>query len=395
MAVNMAVYDAVLKEVYGPQIEAQLVSASLLLQRLQRKGEESLSGREFVIPIHVSRNVGIAARGEEDDLPEAGAQGYRVIRFEPRMLAGSIQLTEKVIQATRNDTGAFVRALRNEIDGLIRDWRVDVNRQLYGDGKGLLATVTGGDAENADNSFVVDRVKYLQVGQRIDLLVKSNGTAVVTNRKITAIDPETNTVTVDGAAFTDTVDGTVGVYDYGAYDKELHGFGVIFDDEAALHGLSPADEPLWAANVFDNGGTPRAISELLLQEAWDKTEEMSGQQPDMIITTYGVRRAYQDLLVSLKRFVQPMQLEGGYTALEYNGKPFVVDRDCPPNTIFLPVFDYLAIYQYSDPGWLERDGAVLKQVPNKAAWRAYYVWFADLATSRRNAQTVIKDVQEA
>lgn len=394
MAVNMAVYDAILKDVYGPQIEEQIVSETPLLQRLQRKGPESLVGRKFVVPIHVSRNVGIAARGEEDDLPEAGSQGYKVIQFEPRMLAGAIQLTEKVIQATRNDRGAFVRALRNEIDGLIRDWKVDVNRQLFGDGTGLLATVTA-DSDTADNKFVVDNVKYLQEGQRIDLLVKADGTAVQTNRKITAVNRDTKEIEVDGAPFTVEADGTVGVYDYNAYDKELHGFASIFDDESELHGLSPAEEWLWRANVFHNNGQPRAISELLLQTAWDRAEEVYGRQPEAAITTYGVRRAYMDLLVSLKRFVQPMELEGGFRVLEFNGVPMMVERDCQPGTLYLPAFNHLAIYQYSDPGWLDRDGAILKQVPNKAAWRAYYVWFADLATTRRNAQTVIRDIQEA
>lgn len=391
MATNMSVYNNVLKEDYASAIEDQIVNSNFLLQKLQRKGEETLQGREFVMPIHVSRNTGVGARLENDDLPLAGRQGYAVARFTPAMVAGSIEVTEQVIQATRNDRGSFVRALQNEIEGLVTDFKKNVQRQLHGDGTGLLAAITVGGTGVV--TFTVNSVRYLQVGMNVDILVRTTGATNVLNRTITAINRDTRVVTVNGANFTPaTVDGLYGVNTYG---KELLGLQRIADRTSVLYGINPTTESLWAANVLHNSAVNRAITEPLLQQAWDLTEEIGDAQPDVVMTTFGVRRAYQNLLTSLKRFTSPLQMDGGWSALEYNGKPMLVDHDCPTNRVYFLPMKHLALYQYSNPGWMDRDGDVLRRLPSRASYSANYLWFLQLACNRRNAITLLNDITEA
>ncbi|HEX7022640.1 MAG TPA: phage major capsid protein, partial [Trueperaceae bacterium] len=149
----------------------------------------------------------------------------------------------------------------------------------------------------------------------------------------------------------------------------------------------------WAATVLDNGGTNRAISEQLMQQAFDAPAENSAGEVSLVIGGFGVRRAYQGLLTSLKRYVNTMQLEGGFSALEYNGKPFTVDKDCPPNRIFFLDESHLALYELAPPDWMQQDGKILKWDGN-VGYKAVYEYFCNLGTDLRGAHAVLADITE-
>jgi len=393
MAANLTVYDAILKEDYAPAIVEQLNSKTVLLKRL-RRDSESIAGREFVVPVHGRRNEGIGARGESDSLPTAGAQGYDNATYTPKYVWGQIGVTQVVIEHTRKDRGAFIRAVDSEVRGMARDMACDLNRMFFGDGTGLLETC-GTTSNSTTVQLDADApMKHLRVNMYIDILVKADGSAVAENRKITAIDKTNKTITIDGAAV--TTDNTHGVYRAGNYGKETEGLQNIISDTGALGGIDPstAGEEYWAAAVFDNGGTLRAIDETLMQKAFDAPSENSNGEVSLILGGFGVRRAYQNLLTSLKRYVKPMQLEGGFSALEYNGKPFTVDKDCLPNKIFFIDESHLSLYQLAKPQWMTEDGGILKW-DTGTGYKAVYYWFCNLGTDERAAHALLDDITES
>jgi hypothetical protein len=57
------------------------------------------------------------------------------------------------------------------------------------------------------------------------------------------------------------------------------------------------------------------LSEIKIQNAIDEAERRAGGNVNIMATTYGVRRAYQELLTATKRTVDTMKLKGGYSAL--------------------------------------------------------------------------------
>lgn len=119
-----------------------------------------------------------------------------------------------------------------------------------------------------------------------------------------------------------------------------------------LHGLAHASGPLgstgtyatvdrttypqWASNRYSNGGAPRSISISLLEKAEEDTGIRSGTTPEAYVTTPTLWRALAELQAPHRRYMQEMTLrgqrlvlDGGWMAVEFNGKPVFKDPQAP------------------------------------------------------------------
>ena len=161
---NLANFDRVLKVYYLGPIRKQLNESTVLLKKLQRDSE-SVSGKNATIPLHFGRNEGIGRVPDGGALP-AGRQSYLDTIVPMKYNYARIYITGPTIEASRNNTGAFVRAVESEIKGALRDAKKDMNRQLWGDGSGALAVC---DNTAANTTVVVDSTRFLTAGQLVDI----------------------------------------------------------------------------------------------------------------------------------------------------------------------------------------------------------------------------------
>lgn len=387
MAFDLTAASAVLKEDYLGPVREQLNNDNYVINKLVQKKQEA-TGKEFYVPLHIGRNNGVGYRAEGAQLPAPGNQKYKSSTANVKYLYGQIQISGPTIKAMRNDKGAFLRAVDSEMKGLLRDLKDQRARALFGDGTGKLA---GFAVNTSVNTLTVTQTKYFQVGMLIDI-VNSGGTVTVSNRQITAINPTAKTITISGAAVT-TANTDFAVVT-GDYNNEAMGLGGIMSSTLTLQGLNPATETYWVPGVLANGGTPRALSQQLMRQACD-VSELAGGKIDLLTASYGVRASYEALLQQLVRYTNPMELEGGYKALEYDGRPLIVDRYHDSSTIYFLDTDELDLYQLSDFEWMEDDkGAALMQVPNFDLYQATMFAYETLVTYRRNAHTALKDITE-
>jgi hypothetical protein len=97
----------------------------------------------------------------------------------------------------------------------------------------------------------------------------------------------------------------------------------------------------------------------------------------------------------LVRYTSPMELEGGYKALEFDGKPLIVDRYHPSNTMYFLDMDEIDLYQLSDFEWMQDDkGSALYQVPGFDKYAATMFAYETLVTYRRNGHAALQDITE-
>lgn len=153
---TMTALSAILKEVYEGRIESQLQNEVVAAKRIERSSDgvvETVGGKYVDFPIRVGRNAGIGNRLENEALPTAGSQAYAAPHIPLTYCYGRVRLTGQLIELAEKNFQSFASALDSEMEGVKDDAAKDYNRQLYGNGTGLLASVTADGA----NTVTVDK----------------------------------------------------------------------------------------------------------------------------------------------------------------------------------------------------------------------------------------------
>lgn len=398
-----------LKIDYLPAIREQLNSNTYLLTKVKRN-ERDVSGSKWQGTVHYQRNSGVGA-GTETALPTAGHQSYLNPYGNVKYNRGRIEISGPVMAASRDDKGAMIRALDAEIQGVTADLKQDIEFQLHNDGTGVRCLINGDPGTDATTTVDTPGTRYLSEGMPIEVVTASTGvlstSGVTTTDTVSTITDDTHfecsstqdTAIADndwviktGARKVDGTDLTTNVC------YEMMGLKGIIDDSAyvtTLHGLSRSSYPWWKCSTFstdDNSGTNRDLTLVLMQSAVSAVEK-NGGKVDLILCDHATRDAYAALVVADKRFPNTMTLDGGFTALEFNGIPIVADAYMPTNTMFFVDTAHLQLMQMSDWSWMDRDGAVLSRVSGLDAYEAVLYWYADLTTDKPKAHSFLRDIQ--
>jgi hypothetical protein len=191
MAFDTSAASNILKTRYLGPIREQLNNSTILLSRIGREDNAiSVSGKSFTVPLHTGRNTSAGTgRADGGTLPTAGQQSYNVTVIPNVYQYGRIQITGPTVAATRDNAGAFVKAIDAEIQGLVMDFKRSFNRQLHSDGidalayvaANIVATTTGVVDDGRGNNF-----NFLQNGaQTVDILTGNSTTVRVAGATIT------------------------------------------------------------------------------------------------------------------------------------------------------------------------------------------------------------------
>jgi hypothetical protein len=397
---TMDTVQNILKEIYEGRIEDQLQSEVVGTKRIEKTADgvvSNVGGKYVDFPIRVSRNSGLGYRKEMEPLPNAGTQGYNAVHVPLQYGYGVAKISGQTMRLAQSNAQAFASALDQEMNGLKSDIAKDQNRIFYGNGTGLMASVTA----DGSNSVTVDNIQYMEVGQVIDILTRADGTVFATDRTVTAVTPTTGnagTVTYSGTDITATT--AEGIYRAGNYqagtNREPTGLSAIAATTGVLHNVDPSSVALWAGNEDNNSGTNRALSEGLMIKMCD-TIRTKGSKVTAIFSGLGVRRAYFNLLTQQRRYTNTKDFAGGFTGLPFNYGteiPVVEDVDCPPNTQFYVTEGDIRIYRDKAWHWADDDGDVMKWVSGYDVYTAYMRQYSEMGTSKRNAHGRIKDITE-
>lgn len=416
---TLSTADKILKVLYLPPVREMLNNSTVLLSRLEKDSStQNVSGKDFTIPLHNSRNQAAAVgRGEavNKTLPTAGQQGYGTAIVPNKYLYGSIKVTGPVLAATKGSANAFVEALTSEMQGLVKDTRKAFNRQLHGDGVDALAYFVSGTTtavivdDDLGNLFT-----HLPAGDAINISVLDasssyaqfatvNGGTITRGAATGTGFAATLSTGADTASMADgdpiVVQDTV----YSGVGYNLMGIKGIVDNvdppllTGGLHGRTVAADPKWAAQVIGSDSALQDLSFPLIQSALSElatNSDFTEQDVKFFLMNYAVRDKFVELCTNERTWFNTMKIDGGFEAVEYNGKPFVPDPQCRHNRIYGIVPETMKIYRSSDFDWMDRDGAVLDRVSGEDSYIATLFHYGDLGVSQRNGNLVIKGVRE-
>lgn len=364
-------------------------------------------GNEFRIPIKTKRNQAVGFRSENEDLPAPGSGEHTYLTEPMRYAYGLFNITGQLLQAAETNEGAFRSAFKAEMEDTVLTSKIDHNRAAFGDGSGVMATVSANEVAS-QTVISVDTTINFRGGEIIDGLTLSTGVVIEPARTVTGVDRTNRTITVSPAlttGLTASTDGWVRASSdstvsspNNSHNKEIQGLGSIIDSTGTLHGINPTTYPQWKAYEDAVGGN---INDTVLRDAKDGVGFESGFDLDedasfAIVTTRGIRRRYADTLTSVKRFndAQSVKLHGGFTAVLFDENPIFVDDQCPVSTVFGISPKKLFWAQMSDWDWMEEDGKVLKWESRRDRYIAVLYKYTQLGTTARNAHFKLTGVTD-
>lgn len=382
-------------------------SEDVAIYRGASKGATPFSGQQVQRPMRVRRNPGIGATSDGGILPQVGVQTTVQATIAAKYNYLRFGLTGPMISASKSNVGSFVRDAAFELEEGYNDMKADANRQMSWNGNGTLAKVN--TAVVASATVVIKgredtetALKFLDVGSYLDIYT-SAGVLVQAGVTISSIssgsaNSATATVVFDQPVTASADNVFVRANSYG---QEIQGLltqldgltTTVFGINRSLYVQSQGNV-IYATNDGTSSGTAQPLALGYLQQAEDEAERRGGRGINAIYSDFVSRRYYQKLLQADKRYVNTVQGDGGFSSkdknyLEWNGKPWVADKDCPTRIFFLPD-KYIEKYVLEEMAFADETGSMYIAQAENDQLEVRIRFFANLFNSKAAGSSVVQ-----
>lgn len=375
------------------------------------RNTEDIVGFQAVWSVRSGRSGSSLARGELGTLATGDRQRYLRAVDDLAYVYHTIKISGPVKHLTKNDEGAFIRAVESEVKGAEADLKHMMSRQTFGQVATILnASNNGGLAQVASVSGATvtftaatpkSVIRHFYVGQTVAFADDTTATWRTGIYEVQSLDVAAKTVT-----FTATVNAGVVANDWAVHSgeaanaaatvttsqtnlgSEINGLRFLIGTQDYA-GITAASNAVW--NSLSLGSSSTAISEAILDEGVEKVEvEGNGSSPGLYLTEHAQRRKLASLLQAQKRYEgREMTLTSGWKGLNVARGTLVVDRFCPSDTVFCLDMKEIELFVGLDFQWDEDDGEVFFKTSNQDAIEARFKAYLNLEAVARNAHSKI------
>ena len=410
MPQSLANMTAALKDDYSPGLRNALNNSNVIWGEVSRN-TESIVGQQAVWSIQSGRSNSTSARAELGVLAQADRQRYLRASDSLRFLYHTIKVSGPSKALTRNDDGAFVRAVESEVKGAERDLKHDISREVFGQkvsvnsvlSTGVLGTltavVTGASGTATLGNEPTSVLRHFFPGETVAFIAPATGVVRVQVSTVVSVNLTTKVITFDtvdaSAASTDVlVRSSATSSAQNNLGNEINGLRFLIGTQDYA-GITAASNPVW--NSLTLGSATTAISEAILDQAVEIVEtDGNGNSPGLYVAEHAQRRKLASLLQSQKRYEgREMTLTSGWRGLNVARGTLVVDRFCPSNLVFAIDTTEIELFVGLDFQWDEDDdgGVFFKALDGSDAIEARYKWYGNLEATVRNAHSKVTLVE--
>ena len=378
MAQMITKIEAILKDKYQPALANQIgTEPSPFLEKIRKVNLKNNTIR-CAAPIGIGGGFGFGAEGV--GTPKAGAQRYAAFEVDAVDMYVDLQISNKTVALASGNASSMIDALDGEIRGSYAAAKWNINRALFGDGSGILTTVSATSAANGLTVLTVADVKKVIEGLRIDLYdVDENDAATLatgSGARIIAIDRAQKKITVEGTMTLTESSGFITVQ--GSYNRELCGLGAIFTGDS-IYGLAKSANP-WLSPVTVDAN--HELTDLVLYRGVKEAKDYKGTNIDLIMMGDDAFLAYQDYIRTNNVVVTDKhQFVGGavgYKVLVGSNEVVIVNERFVPGDEAWGV-DTSTFYLEATPwSFMEKDGGIFVPMPDTSIFRALLASYGNL-----------------
>lgn len=387
--------DALLKFYYddGALVNETYFDNPLWAMMTKKQAVANVTGRSFIHPIVYAtsqgRRVSFSAAQAAGQITGELSADFTVPRFNNYQDAS---IATETILSTRDDRGAFTRAVTLVTDDCLHNLGLDQAISMYGDGSGVRGNISATTtiASSTLQLAVADNALYFEVGMALDLAtsptatVKAYGTAghglyVIAVDRINGtltIGTTPNPATATACNISDATNGipTAADGDYifvqGDQGAKMTGLQAWIPYNSSglatpFLGVTRSIDPVrLAGNWLD--GSSLSVEDALIQAATNvkKQSSMGVTHFFMGYSKYAQLLKSQSAKVVIEEQVNPDVSFEGVELLTSSGRVSVIpDRNCPPDKMFglnLGTWDYIhlgdpvQVFNYDGNTWLRQ-----------------------------------------
>lgn len=404
MAVTISDVSATLKKVIQPYVSSNLPSGNVVLSQMERDSDVTFMNDNFYVPVRSDYHGGIANLASDSSSTRSGSTPKVQANVGVKITTGQFDITQLTMDATR-DAGAVVNELMDQADSMMPHMRRHLNRQVLGDGYGIIGEVQGSvGAGTAGIGVVTSSVddtrgtadyfgsingdikpgEYIVKGMTLGIGTGGADAGTVSSVTFAA---GSATVVMTGApaiAANDAVyilDGS----EAGAGTSELNGVieALSYNTAGTYAGIARSSTPIWQPQT---DSTSEALTLAKLESYFLKALRY-GNDGDKyaIFVNATLFRKYADLLTAMRRTVNKTELVGGWSGLELEvgaGRVGVfLDYQVPDGEVLGLNLDTWKLCQVSDAAWMESpsgEGGSLLRLSNSIKHQATVYWFLNV-----------------
>lgn len=369
--------------------------STVLLDKLTRD-EERVGGNFAYVSLLRRGNPGVGSRAEGGTLPTANTSKFQKATFGLKSQYGRFEVSGQATRQSVGDRAAFAEAVDTQIRSLMMDLPSEHNRMLFNDGTGALTVLTETTANTTKIS--VASTQYFKESDLVDVRNTTSGTAVTsgTDLSVDDVDEDNLIITVSTAI---TATDVHSFYRAGSRNQEIFGLeALVATANPTVGNFGNIDRTVtagkfWQANIVGNSGTNRPFSSGLIQQGLSKSDIKGRGDPQLLVSDHDMWITYGNFLAPSRRFNDLIEtLDGGWKMLPFNGLPWVADKDCLPNRVYILDLRAIFLFQHGDYEWMDLDGAILNRVLNKDVYEGTLLKDMQLGSDACNKQSVVTDL---
>lgn len=387
--INMA---AILKTLYPSGLPKDATYKDNPLLALMPKATD-FYGEDAKAPLKYAPNAGRSSTfaTAQSNSTNVKNVAFRYTRASDYAVA---RITNELILASKNNSGAFVSALKQEIDSAQLNVTNSAAQALYGNGSGVIGQL---DATTVLASTLIklrnpEDVVFFEVDYRLKLSATNGGGSVRSGvMTVVAVDRELGQVTVDANISTSIAAATVNdfISIEGDYDKKMKGLA------GWLPAVAPTSGDNWfgvdrSVDVTRLAGFRGNLSALPIEEALIQGGMKIGRDGGKVDHVFMSFQKYADLTKALGSKVQFVDVIAkdaniGFQGVKVNlGKSIatvIPDRNCPDDKMQMLQLDMWKLHSLEGmPMILDMDGLKMLRVSNDDAAEIRVGYYAQIVS---------------
>lgn len=367
--------SALFKTKFGKLSENAYNSANVMLGTIKKEYQFVGEDMKVAVPTFFSGGVGSGS------LPTANPASASKATIAAKSVYSVTEVQREAIKASASDEGAFVEALKWNVQKSVEAFNRNASRILFSDGTGALGTTTAAVATGtaAVPIIIISAATWVEGHWEENDYV--NVDSLTSVWAVTTVVPSTRTITLTRISGSDDLTAIATakiVYMQNSKNNDPNGLkGVCDAVGGTLYGVNVGRR--WQATQIAAGGS--GISEDVLNELIISVQYKCGKTPKKIITSYVQYRKILNFLEDHKVYnVDPRasELKGkiSFSGIEYmsDAGPIGIfaDRMCEDDRVYAVNTDFITAHHRPDFGWFDDDGTVFLRLSTSDAYGARY-----------------------